>query len=217
MSVALLSLSQTRGNNDAPQDTTVGGAKPLHRFINAQPQLIGIAVLIMGVSFVITTIVMAEQIHYSHVFKTIPPGYVIGALFIICGILFIITEHNPTKRTVTVSLALSIVAILASVWTAIIVIPEMEHFDYYYSPDEFVEVDNMTSQEEERSLRAKTDIVKLTLSMVFMCYVFVGLIIFIVMSSLATAAIRSTRSQAIVVMSRTANTAPTELQDEQSH
>lgn len=42
MSVEILSLSQTRGNNDAPQDTTVGGAKPLHRFINAQPQLIGV-------------------------------------------------------------------------------------------------------------------------------------------------------------------------------
>lgn len=82
----------------------------------------------MGVSFVITTIVVPEQIHDSHVFRTIPPGYVIGALvsphkvldctvcmdnmaskhsffllqFIICGILYIITEHNPTKRTVSI-------------------------------------------------------------------------------------------------------------------
>lgn len=58
----------------------------------------------------------------------------------------------------TVSLALSIVAILASVWTAIIVIPEMEHFDYYHTHYDMVEIDNMTYKEEEIILEAETDV-----------------------------------------------------------
>ncbi|XP_077421032.1 uncharacterized protein LOC144051107 isoform X2 [Vanacampus margaritifer] len=137
MSVEILSVSQTRGNSDTVQDR-VGGAKPLHRFINAQPQLVGITMLILGAPFIIMAIVTAEDLSHSS-FGTIPPGYMVGAI---------------TAR--------------------------------------------------------------ITVYIVFMFYVFVGVIILIVMSSLAIAALRSSRSQAIVVMSTTANAAPAELQDEQS-
>ncbi|XP_077421030.1 uncharacterized protein LOC144051107 isoform X1 [Vanacampus margaritifer] len=208
MSVEILSVSQTRGNSDTVQDR-VGGAKPLHRFINAQPQLVGITMLILGAPFIIMAIVTAEDLSHSS-FGTIPPGYMVGAIFIICGILYIITEHNPTKKNVTISLALSIVAILVSFWTAIIVIPAMDQFSHYYY--NVYPLDNMTYEEEESSLNTA----RITVYIVFMFYVFVGVIILIVMSSLAIAALRSSRSQAIVVMSTTANAAPAELQDEQS-
>ncbi|XP_077376036.1 uncharacterized protein LOC144017916 [Festucalex cinctus] len=214
MSVEILSVSQTRENSDAVQDT-VGGAKPLHRFINAQPQLVGIAVLILGASFIIITIVVVQDAHHSHSFGTIPPGYIVGAMFIICGILYIITEHNPTKQTVTISLALSIVATLVSIWTAIMVIPTMDELIYFNSYHTFP-VDDMTYVEEESSLGSQTSSARLTVYVIFMFYVFVGVIILIVMSSLATMALRSSRSQAIVVMSTTANAAPEELQEEES-
>ncbi|XP_057686837.1 uncharacterized protein si:ch1073-291c23.2 [Corythoichthys intestinalis] len=214
MSVEFLSVRQAGENNAALQDTTVGGAKPLHRFINVQPQLVGIAVLIMGVSFIITAIVVDKNSHYPDTWTAIQPGYVVGAMFIICGILYIITEHNPTKQTVTISLALSIVAIFGSIWTAIIVIPHMEHLSFERSYDVFEE-ENMTyNVDDSRHSMTTAAAIEQTLGMVFMFYVFVGVIIFIVMSSLATAALRSSRTKAFVVRSTTSNATPAELQDE---
>uniref|UniRef100_A0AAQ5XFH9 MARVEL domain-containing protein n=1 Tax=Amphiprion ocellaris TaxID=80972 RepID=A0AAQ5XFH9_AMPOC len=156
MSAELVFASGPGGSDGSVQGTTVGGSKPLHRFIKGQPKIIG---------------------------------------FIICGILYIITEHNPTKKTVTISLALSIVSILATAWTLLHTLPDLGHYHYHksYSVDE-----NFTVSESVWS--AYYEAMGVSFEAILVVYCLVGAIIFIVMSALAGAALRSTKSQAIVVM-----------------
>ncbi|KAM7014904.1 uncharacterized protein LKV04_012326 [Tautogolabrus adspersus] len=129
MSVALYSAS---GNNAILQGTSVGGTKPLHRFIKGQPKIIGVIVLILGSSFFIPCI---SLLFLTHVFRImwgiIPSGIVLGSLFITCGILFILTQHNPTKKTVTMSLALSIMTVLGICWTTLNILPDIIHSHLY--------------------------------------------------------------------------------------
>ncbi|XP_062277225.1 uncharacterized protein LOC133982253 isoform X3 [Scomber scombrus] len=140
------------GNNASLQSTTVGGSKPLHRFIKGEPKIIGIVVLVLGVSFIIISAALqADTI--GHISSIFPPGNLLGTLYILCGILYILTEHNPTK---------------------------------------------------------KKDM-GITLEAIFVFYSFVGAIIFIVMSILAGAALRSTKSQVILMMSTTPTETPAEL------
>ncbi|XP_060897016.1 uncharacterized protein LOC132976141 [Labrus mixtus] len=192
MSVALYSAS---GNNASLHSTTVGGSKPLHRFIKGQPKIIGVIVLILGSSNVIlsisTSIINSPNFH--HIWGVIPPGIVIGLLFITTGILFILTEHNPTKKTVTISLALSIVTVLGTCWTALHIIPDLihSHYRYEYLVDNITEEEEWTSYDEamERSFEA-----------IFLLYTLMGGIIFTVMSVMAGAALRSTKSQTMIMM-----------------
>ncbi|KAM7399380.1 hypothetical protein PAMP_018655 [Pampus punctatissimus] len=124
------------------------------------------------------------------------PGFLLGILYILCGILYILTEHNPTKKTVTMSLALSIVTILGAFVTIIIILSYLgtrQSYRYYDYLD-----DNMTDIEDPPS---HYEHMKLTVEAISVFYNFVGTIIFIVMSTLAGAALRSTNSQAILVMS----------------
>ncbi|XP_044058175.1 uncharacterized protein LOC122878816 isoform X2 [Siniperca chuatsi] len=157
MSVELYSPSGPGGTNASLQGTTVGGSKPLHRFIRAQPKITG---------------------------------------FIICGMMYILTEHHPTKKTVTISLALSIVTILGSFWTVLYTLPYLAHF-HYRDYSDFLEY-NVTDTEEVWS--SYHEAMEMTVEMIFWVYAFVGAIIFIVMSVLAGAALRSTKSQAILEM-----------------
>ncbi|AWP01790.1 Hypothetical protein SMAX5B_013204 [Scophthalmus maximus] len=164
MSAVLYPASGPGGNNASLQSTTVGGSKPLHRFIKGQPKIVG---------------------------------------FIICGILYILTEHNPTKKTVTISLALSIVTILGALWTMLYIMPHLVH-TLYYRQNGYVEV-NVT-ETDDAVWTSNYLTMGESYQAIFLFYSFIGAIIFVVMSALAGAALRSTKSQAIVVMT----TAPTE-------
>ncbi|CAG5853623.1 unnamed protein product [Menidia menidia] len=127
MSAELYTSSEQRGNNGSLQGTTLGGTKPLHRFLKGQPKIMGTVVLIMGVSFFIFSIAVTTGQSYHTLWAAIPPGFLLGTLFVISGILYILTEVNPTKKTVTISLALSIVSILVICWTLLHVPPSL-HF-----------------------------------------------------------------------------------------
>ncbi|XP_026233565.1 membrane-spanning 4-domains subfamily A member 4D-like [Anabas testudineus] len=201
MSVQLYSASGSGGKEASIQGTTVGGSKPLHRFIKGQPKIVGIIVLILGVSSFIITVAMNASLSIDHIWTGIPLGFMVGSLFIISGILFILTEHNPTKKIVTASLALSIVTILVTFWTAwhLIVHLEPNHHNRHYDYSE----DNTT---ENAVWQSYSEAMELSLEMIFTFYNLVGIIIFIVMSCFAGAALRSTKSQAVVVMT----TAPPE-------
>ncbi|GAA6217680.1 uncharacterized protein LOC108877046 [Lates japonicus] len=98
MSAELYTASGPGGN--ILQGTTVGGSKPLHRFIKGQPKITGIIVLVLGVSFFVISIAVTGEnaYHPAWIWTAIPPGFLQGTLFIICGILYIVTEHNPTKK-----------------------------------------------------------------------------------------------------------------------
>uniref|UniRef100_UPI0037E79401 uncharacterized protein n=1 Tax=Semicossyphus pulcher TaxID=241346 RepID=UPI0037E79401 len=200
MSAALYSAS---GNTASLQGTTVGGTKPLQRFIKGQPKIIGIILLILGSSFFIVSISITTSIYSPHIWSTIPPGILLGVLFIICGILYILTEHNPTKKTVTISLALSIVTILASVWTVLHIVPDIIHRRYYG-----YHADSITEDEVKWSSYYET--MGLSVEVVFLIYSLLGGIIFIVMSVMAGAALRSSKSQALLVMTTTPTETPAE-------
>ncbi|XP_039981244.1 uncharacterized protein LOC120788954 isoform X3 [Xiphias gladius] len=164
MSVKLCSASGPEGNNASLQGTTVGGSKPLHRFIKGQPKIVG---------------------------------------FILCGILYILTEHKPTKKTVTISLAVSVVTILGAFWTVLQILPEvllanfLTHYDIH---------EDSSTETDDAAWSACYEAMGAMMEVIYLFYSLVGAIIFIVMSSLAGAALRSTKSQAIIVMT----TAPTE-------
>ncbi|XP_045888842.1 uncharacterized protein LOC123959047 [Micropterus dolomieu] len=202
MSAELYFASGPDGNNARLQGTTVGGSKPLHRFIRGQPKTIGIILLVLGSSFFILSIAISTE----HMWTVIPPSILLGALYIICGILYILTEYNPTKKKVTISLALSIVTILGTFWTVMHSLPSLVHNYRHYS--DFAE-DNDTDIEEAQ-WASYYEAMGATVETIFLFYSFVGGIIFIVMSALAGAALRSTKNQAIVVMTASPNETPVE-------
>ncbi|XP_029283038.1 uncharacterized protein LOC115005367 isoform X3 [Cottoperca gobio] len=137
MSVELYGVSGPGGNNASVKGTTVYGTKPLHRFIKGQPKINGIMLLVLGSSFISIFLAIVPE------YESITVGiFVLGILFVICGILYILTAHNPTKKT---------------------------------AMGESVE-------------------------MIFLFHIIMGAIICIIMSTLAVAALRSTNSQASVMM-----------------
>nr|XP_046239396.1 uncharacterized protein LOC124056223 [Scatophagus argus] len=205
MSAELYSASS---NNASLQGTTVGGSKPLHRFIKGQPKITGIIVLVLGSSFVTISIaIMRDSV--NHIWAVIPPGFLLGALFIICGILYIVTEHNPTKKTVTISLALSIVGLLVACWTILHIAPNIAH-SHYYRRYYYHEYFNDNDTEDKVLWSSRYEAMGVSMEGIFLFYTVLAAIIFIVMSSLAGAALRSTKSQAVVVMTTTATETPVE-------
>ncbi|XP_054471383.1 uncharacterized protein LOC129104627 [Anoplopoma fimbria] len=192
MSADLYCASDSGGNNANLQGTTLGGSKPLHRFIKGQPKIIGIIALVLGSSFFILSIAITQEARVQFISTAVPPGFMLGTLFIICGILYILTEYNPTKKTVTMSLALSIVTILGACWTLMHILTPIAH---HHSYDHFELEDNFTY-----SLNRHYEAMVISVELIFLVHSVVGAIFFIVMSCLAVAALRSTKSQAIIMM-----------------
>lgn len=183
-------------NNGSVQTTTAGGTKPLHRFIRGQPKIVGVIVLVLGTTIFTITAVVSEDREIHYVWTVIPPGYFQGALYIVCGILYILTEHNPTKKTVTISLALSIVTLLGTLWTILHIIPDLAH-GHYARHYEYME-ENVTDTDYFASLQYEN--MGKSLEVIFLIKFLMGGVIFVVMSTLGGIALRSTNSQAIVVM-----------------
>ncbi|XP_034385504.1 uncharacterized protein LOC117728769 isoform X1 [Cyclopterus lumpus] len=193
MSADLYCTSDSGGNNASLQGTIVGGSKPLHRFIQGQPKIIGIIALVLGSSFFIISIAIMPDNSIQFLMTAVPPGFLLGTMFIICGILYILTEHNPTKKTVTISLALSVVTILGAAWSVMHILPGIVHYNYYRD-NEYVLIYNTSMSYEDMVM---------SLEVIFLVYSVVGVILFIVMSCRAVTALRSTKSQAMIVMTTT--------------
>lgn len=183
--------------------TTVGGSKPLHRFIRGQPKSIGIVVLVLGCSFLFVSV----AVNPSSIHSWITPSLMLGSLFIICGILYIVAAHNTTKKTVTISLAMTIVSLLATLWTIIHLSSIIEHSGIPYRHLEYFE-ENSTESENLWSQHFAE--MTVAVEVIFVFYSCVGAIIFIIMSCLAGAALRSTRTQAVIVMTAAAAEPPVE-------
>ncbi|XP_062243661.1 uncharacterized protein LOC133953645 [Platichthys flesus] len=206
MSAELHTVSGPGGNDVSLQGTTVGGSKPLHRFMKGQPKTIGVVVLVLGSSFFIISFAMAKELFNEPLWRIDPSGFIQAILFIICGIMYILAEHNPTKKTVTISFALSIVSILTTLWTDLHILPELihRHLNRHY-------VFNDTRPDTEEGLwTSHYEAMGRSLEWIFLFYTFVSAIILIVMSTLAGAALRSTRSQAVVMMTAAPPETPAE-------
>ncbi|XP_029949572.1 uncharacterized protein LOC115390050 [Salarias fasciatus] len=214
MSAVLFSASETSRSHGGVQSTSVGGNKPLYRFLRGQPKIIGTVVLILGSSFFIITAATVKELHAMQIWPSVPPTFVQGAVFIASGILYVVTEHNPTKKTVTTSLALGIISILVVVFTSLRILPQIgRYYMFRYAVrHEFDYRDNMTSEFHDPPSLYQTVEMVTAFEAVLLFHSFVGAIIFIVMSAMAGAALRSTKSQTIVVMTALPAETPTEEQ-----
>ncbi|XP_062376295.1 uncharacterized protein si:ch1073-291c23.2 [Sardina pilchardus] len=96
------------GAEDQNQKVLKGNTKPLHRFLRGQPKCVGVAMVTLGISIFFLGVPVWRATKYSgdsfH-------SFVLGVLFIASGILFILTELNITKQLVTAGFGLSIVSI----------------------------------------------------------------------------------------------------------
>lgn len=83
--------------------------KPLHRFVRQDPRSFGIAILIFGCAELLMGFHLRVVGEISS-FGIYSPFWE-GLLFSICGVLSIYTDRHPSKKMVTVCLALYITSI----------------------------------------------------------------------------------------------------------
>ncbi|KAM9860735.1 uncharacterized protein ACBR49_000115 [Aulostomus maculatus] len=201
MSAELYSVSEPAGNDADPRGIAVGGTKPLHRFVKAQPKIIGIIVLVLGASLFLTSITVTGQSPVHQMSAIWVPGFLMGALFIVCGILYVLTEHNPSKKNVTVSLALSIISVLGVCWTTLLILPRIIDFHFYGHVSQ--------QDDEEKRWESFIEAMGITTETVMVFYTLVGGVILVVMSAMAGSALRSTKSQ-VIILTSTPNEMPVE-------
>ncbi|XP_028999775.1 uncharacterized protein LOC114851978 [Betta splendens] len=207
MSTELYSRSASAENEARPPNTTVGGSKPLHRFLRGNPKIVGIVLLVLGTSFFTISMGLNIEAVVVNTLSAIPTGFLLGSLFILCGIMYILAEHNPTKKTVTISLALGVVTILIACWNALHMIMNLVFILHYRSYDYS---EHNSTETEHTDGYSNSQNIGFTVEVIFTFYTLVGIIIFIVMSSLAGAALRSTKSQAVIMMTAAPTEAPVE-------
>ncbi|KAM4622196.1 membrane-spanning 4-domains subfamily A member 4A isoform 2-T2 [Polymixia lowei] len=125
---------RTRGKEgNEKMDMIVIGSKPLHRFIRGEPRTLGIVVLIFGCAELLNGFELAKSQFENSSAIYIP--FWQGALFLISGNLSIYTGVHPSKKMVTICLALYVVSLLGitvSVGYRIVYLIELS-YHYQYS------------------------------------------------------------------------------------
>lgn len=85
--------------------------KPLHRFVQRDPKSFGIILLIFGSAELLMGFLLAgDMIEITSSYLYIP--FWQGVLFLTCGILSIYTGIHPSKKMVTVCLAMYVVSFI---------------------------------------------------------------------------------------------------------
>ncbi|XP_036403252.1 membrane-spanning 4-domains subfamily A member 4A [Megalops cyprinoides] len=180
-----------------PNTTVVGGSKPLHRFIRGEPKTIGVVMLFLGGSLFIFGIPMKmDPVQTSSDYFC---SFWLGTLFIICGTLYVLAEHTPTKKLVTASMALSIVSILGVVLAFFEFIKGMVHAQIPLLHLSYSHKYGNVTEEENIALRSHM-MQLYGMEGVFMFHCLAGGVLLIVMTAFARTALQSTKTQAIVVM-----------------
>ncbi|XP_070769658.1 membrane-spanning 4-domains subfamily A member 4A-like [Enoplosus armatus] len=100
------------GNQEADHKVLMS-SKPLHRFIQREPKSLGIVIAIFGCAELLMGFQLASEDAHSSGQIYIP--FWQGALFLVCGNLSIYTEVHPSKKMVTVCLAMYVVSLLGIV------------------------------------------------------------------------------------------------------
>ncbi|XP_060935335.1 uncharacterized protein LOC133011588 isoform X2 [Limanda limanda] len=88
-------------------------SKPLHRFIQKEPKVLGIVILIFGCAELLMGFHLASETVQNSCAIYIP--FWQGILFLVCGKLSVYTGIHPSKKMVTVCLAMYVVSILGVV------------------------------------------------------------------------------------------------------
>ncbi|KAM9741065.1 uncharacterized protein ACNS7B_012302 [Menidia menidia] len=103
---------RTTGKDEKEEadNTVLMNSKPLHRFVQREPRSLGIVMLMSGCAELMMGFILAGVSEWTS-YKIYIPFWQ-GALFLICGILSVYTELQPSKRMVTVCLAMYVVTLL---------------------------------------------------------------------------------------------------------
>lgn len=87
--------------------------KPLHRFVKQDPKSLGVVILIFGSAELLMGLHLAgDNVEITSTCMYIP--FWQGALFLVCGVLSIYTGIHPSKKMVTVCLAMYVVSIIGN-------------------------------------------------------------------------------------------------------
>ncbi|XP_066574813.1 membrane-spanning 4-domains subfamily A member 18 [Amia ocellicauda] len=171
-----------------PQATVVGGHKPLHRFLKGEPTSVGIAVLFLGCGQFIFGIAMKNYDMYVTTFTYIP--FWIGLMYIASGLLCIFCEKKPSKTMVTVCLSFCIISVVGGIISLFIYVSSMGMI-YYHHINDFDHEDPWIILHYRPLYFMKS---------VMLAHSVVGVILLMVMCGFAAAALRSSRTQAVIIM-----------------
>ncbi|XP_077958301.1 B-lymphocyte antigen CD20-like [Gasterosteus aculeatus] len=105
--------AEGQDGNQASDPMLLMSSKPLHRFVQREPRSLGIVILIFGCAEVLMGFVLAGQ--SEALSDRIYITFWQGALFLVCGNLSIYSEIRPSKKMVTVCLAMYVVSLLGLV------------------------------------------------------------------------------------------------------
>ncbi|KAF4105373.1 membrane-spanning 4-domains subfamily A member 15-like [Onychostoma macrolepis] len=174
--------------------TVTGGSKPVHRFLRGQPKSIGVVLVMMGIGLFMFGIPMNVDSDALTSVELLTPFW-LGILFFICGLLYILSERNPSKKMITASFALSIISVIG-------VLPALVEFSraivvlYDILRDQMHENNTETGElyAEQYYISVKN------LELVFFCHSLTGGVLLVIMTFFARAALQSSRTQAVVVM-----------------
>ncbi|KAA0717535.1 hypothetical protein E1301_Tti021142 [Triplophysa tibetana] len=186
VSAAGMAENQPTGDAGEYISTVTGGTKPLHRFLRGEPKSIGIVLVFLGICLFMFGITMKTDQMTSANFYT---PFWLGILFTICGILFILTERNPTKKMITACFAMSIVTTIGLivgciefVWS----ITKIQRHIWYLTEN---------GTEIHRYYMSL-----FVMEQVFLVHSLIGGVLLVTMMTFARVALRSSRTQAVVVM-----------------
>ncbi|XP_056126101.1 membrane-spanning 4-domains subfamily A member 4D isoform X2 [Rhinichthys klamathensis goyatoka] len=177
-----------------PISVVTGGSKPVHRFLKGQPKCIGIVLVMMAVCLIMFGIAMNVQSDAMTSADMYTPFW-LAILFFICGVLYILCERNPSKKIITASLALSIISTIGVFCACVGFARAITgiHDTYWNHLTE-----NQTAEERQHLDQHYMAIEKV--ERVFFCHSLIGGSLLITMTFFARAALRSSRTQAVVVM-----------------
>ncbi|XDV51018.1 hypothetical protein PO909_019976 [Leuciscus waleckii] len=174
-----------------PISMVTGGSKPVHRFLKGQPKCIGIVLVMMAVSMIMFGITMHVQSDAETSADMYTPFW-LGILFFICGVLYILSERNPSKKIITASLALSIISTIGVFCACVEFIRAIAGLDSIY----WYHLSGNQTAEERRHIEQHYMAVE-KIERVFFCHSLIGGSLLITMTFFARAALRSSRTQVI--------------------
>lgn len=105
-----------KDGNQAADHRLLMSSKPLHRFVQKEPRSLGIVIVIFGCAEFLMGFLLVQETEITSSGIYIP--FWQGALFLVCGNLSIYTEMHPSKKMVTVCLAMYVVSLLGIVVSA---------------------------------------------------------------------------------------------------
>ncbi|XP_060720359.1 membrane-spanning 4-domains subfamily A member 15 [Tachysurus vachellii] len=176
---------------EGPSTQIAGGTKPLHRFLRGEPKTVGIVLLFLGLCMFLFGIPVNEDVLESSTDMYSP--FWLGTMYFICGVLYIQSERNTTKKIVTISLAFSIISILGTIVGAIKFIKVLVLSSQLYIAQDYYNYNDTDLETEHYVLHYR-------LEAVFLFHSLVAGVILISMSVFARLALRSSQSKMFVVM-----------------